>query len=83
MEILANCVFACLILFIIIGFSISYIKEKKEWNKGRCSKCGCKLNLMGYNLDKDRIYRCNNRWCSHYCKISYKTIDGGKENEIF
>ena len=81
-EIFANCMLVGLAIFIIGGFSITYLKEKKEWNKGKCSKCGCKMNLFGYNYEGDRIYKCDNRWCNHFCQVSYKKIDGGKKDEI-
>lgn len=58
-----------IVTLIIMGGVWCRNVEKKEWNKGICSKCGKEWRLYAVDSQGGRMYSCENR---HNCDISYR-----------
>ena len=66
------------IAFLLIAFSVIYYLvllyiEIKEWNGGKCSRCGKPWAFYFSHKDKEVSYVCEN---GHICRISNKIING-------
>lgn len=65
------------IAFLLIAFSVIYYLvllyiEIKEWNGGKCSRCGKPWVFYFSHKDKEVSYVCEN---GHVCRISNKIIN--------
>jgi len=47
-----------MLLFLIVGFTYSYFCTKKEWNKGRCSRCHSQWQSFGMDSSGAVGYKC-------------------------
>ena len=63
-----------LILTVLSNIVFERIKQKKDWNNGRCPKCNGKW-IFKTDDYYEREYVCENN-LSHKCTITYKDIDG-------
>lgn len=61
-----------LVSFIVGGILYTILKEKREWNKGICRKCGnawiYHTSEEDYDLTEKRIYLCKE---GHMCEMTY------------
>jgi len=63
---------ALLVMFIITLRKISF--ERKQYNKGICTKCGKKLEFYMYNRKTwERGYCCRN--CNRIIWVGFKIVD--------
>ena len=58
-EIIIYCI---VILGFIGGGVLVYRKEKKDWNGGRCPKCGAKLSRIGGDTKGYMCESCREYW---------------------
>ena len=61
------------IIFVICGISFAIYIEKKEFNNGKCPKCGKQLKLFDMDSQGGRGYCCYD--CRYYAWISYDCVD--------
>lgn len=61
------------IFFMVGGILYTMLKEKREWNKGICRKCGnpwiYQTSEEDYDLTEKRIYLCKE---GHMCEMTYE-----------
>ena len=68
------------IIFYISGMTLAYFSDKKDFNKGKCPKCGKPLKCIDTDSQGGRWYVCTDRYkkenpCDYNCWISYN-VDG-------
>ncbi len=61
------------IIFVICGISFAIYIEKKDFNNGKCPKCGKQLKLFDVDSQGGRGYCCYD--CRYYAWISYNCVD--------
>lgn len=66
------------IVFVICGISFAIYSEKKDFNNGKCPKCGKQLKLFDMDSQGGRGYCCND--CRYYAWISYDCVDKNFKN---
>ena len=77
MEFVPGTVLGILILAVIVGIIWARIKEKKDYNRGYCPRCGEYMRLFDYDSHGSRGYTCDR--CHYHCWVSYN-IDKDHEN---
>lgn len=75
-DLLAVGVLVFLYALVIIGAVLQRNHEKKEWNYGRCRKCGWGWKQFDTDSQGVRGYKCPN---NHTLWVSYN-VDGGQRN---
>ena len=60
---------ASFIIFIIYGIK----QEKKAFNNGKCTECGCELIFFEENSMRGRGYKC--AICNKVVWVSYECVD--------
>lgn len=66
------CIAFLLIAFGVIYYLVLLYIEIKEWNGGKCSRCGKPWAFYFSHKDKEVSYVCEN---GHVCRISNKIIN--------
>lgn len=61
------------IVFVIYVVSSGIYNEKKEFNNGKCPKCGKPLKLFDIDSHGGRGYCCND--CRYHTWVNYNCID--------
>ena len=70
MEIFLS-ILLCIALISIM--MLGYFDEKKEWNGGKCPKCGKKWEYLGTDHHGGHEYRCPS--CNKHFWITYRKIN--------
>lgn len=79
MEFVPGTVLAILVLALVVGIIWARGKEKKDYNRGYCPRCGEHMELFDYDSHGSRGYKCNR--CHYYCWISYNVDRDYEKNE--
>ena len=62
------------ILILFIFYNIAIIFESKDYNKGKCVKCGSELKYFDTDSQGGRGYKCCGD-CGYTTWVSYNRID--------
>lgn len=68
--------FIAFIILYVSGTIWAYLSDKKDYNKGKCPKCGKALECADTDSQGGRWYVCTGRYdkenpCDYDCWISY------------
>lgn len=73
LDIISLIICGGLVSFVVGGILYYMLKEKREWNKGICRKCGnpwiYQSSEVDYELTEKRIYLCKE---GHMCEMTYE-----------
>lgn len=66
-------IFLLFMFLIYINISWTIYKERKNYNKGICPKCGGTFRIIHTHSDGDREYHCSN--CDNTTLVTYDCVD--------
>lgn len=66
-------VFLLFMFLMYIKVSLTIYKERKNYNKGICPKCGGTFMIIHIYGNGDREYHCNN--CNNTTWVTYDCVD--------